>query len=349
MIKYLGSKRVLLPRILRMAEHLPEVETVLDLFSGTSRVGHAFKKQNKIVTANDHMSYAYKLAQCYVVANKSTVEADAKRIIEELNALPGSPGYFTETFCEKAMFFQPKNGARVDAMRERIASMGLDPILEAVVLVSLMEAADRVDSTCGLQMAYLKSWATRAKENIQLRMPDILPGTGYALQMDAKEAAAASMYDLVYIDPPYNQHKYMGNYHIWESLIKWDKPEVYGKAMKRVDARTYKSGFNSKRHIADSFKEVLNNVQAKYMMVSFSNEGHLKHPDLVTLLSAYGETAWFEVPYRRYVGAQIGIYNQNGDKVGAKGHLYNKEYIFLVGRNATEIIDKYTKEVSSES
>jgi adenine-specific DNA-methyltransferase len=348
MIKYLGSKRVLIPNILGLAAKLPEVNTVMDLFSGTSRVGHAFKKAGYSVTANDHMTYAYKIAQCYIEADKNKVHNEARRLLDELARLPGKAGYITDTFCLEAKFFQPENGERIDSIRERIAELSLDPILEAILLVSLMEAADRVDSTCGLQMAYLKNWAPRSKNKLELRMPDLLPGSGKALQLDAAEAAASGLYDLVYIDPPYNQHKYLGNYHIWESLVRWDKPEFYGKAKKRVDVRSYKSGFNSKRHIADAFKATVDKVQAKYMMVSFSNEGHLKHEDIVKILSNYGETAWLDVNYRRYVGAQIGIYNPRGDKVGKVGNLWNKEFIFLVGNNATSIVEDYCKESPNE-
>ena len=88
-----------------------------------------------------------------------------------LNRLPGVPGYFTRTFCEDARYFQPKNGARIDAMREAIAAQPLEAALESILLVSLMEAADRVDSTVGLQMAYLKQWAPRAHNDLELRLP----------------------------------------------------------------------------------------------------------------------------------------------------------------------------------
>ena len=65
----------------------------------------------------------------------------------------------------------------------------------------------------------------------------MVDGAGSALQLDALECAKQGEYDVAYIDPPYNQHKYMNNYHVWESLVRWDKPEVYGVACKRVDCR----------------------------------------------------------------------------------------------------------------
>ena len=237
--------------ILGIARRFPNHRHVLDLFSGASHVGHGFKKAGYRVTANDHNAYAHAIACCYVEADRERVLEDAQRLVRELNALPGRAGYFTETFCARSRFFQPKNGARIDAIREAIARKSLDPILESVLLTSLMEAANRVDSTCGLQMAYLKKWAPRSNNDLELRMPDVLPGVAAgpcrALGLDALEAAKQIEADIAYLDPPYNQHSYLGNYHIWESLVRWDKPEVYGVACKRIDCRTRKSPFSSRR------------------------------------------------------------------------------------------------------
>ena len=147
MIKYLGSKRTLVPSIVEIVEALPGAQSVIDLFSGTARVGHALKRAGFQVFANDHNTYAATLARCYVAANRTEREVEAQRLIDELNSIQGQPGYFTETFCERSRFFQPKNGARVDAMRERISTWSLPDDLEAILLVSLMEAADRIDST----------------------------------------------------------------------------------------------------------------------------------------------------------------------------------------------------------
>ncbi|MBC7171520.1 MAG: DNA adenine methylase, partial [Polyangiaceae bacterium] len=184
MIKYLGSKRLLVPAIVRAAQALPEVERVLDLFSGTSRVGHALKRAGFDVIANDHLAYAETLARCYVQADATRWREPAEQLIRELAEVAPDAGYFTETFCERSRFFQPMNGARIDAIRESIASRQLHPELEAIALVSLMEAADRVDSTTGVQMAYLKQWAARASKPLALRMPDVLPGRGLALGLD---------------------------------------------------------------------------------------------------------------------------------------------------------------------
>lgn len=341
MIKYIGSKRTLVPAILgAIGVHAPSARIILDLFSGTSRVGHALKHAGYRVLANDHNAYAATLARCYVQADAEDVLGDAEKLVREFNALPGSAGYFTRTFCEQSRFFQPKNGERIDAIREAIANKSLGPELEAVMLVSLMEAADRVDSTTGLQMAYLKEWAPRAHNDLELRVPSVLPrsvhGKGEAHQLEAIEAARTLEADAAYIDPPYNQHSYLGNYHVWESLVRWDKPEVYGIACKRTDVRQRQSIFNSRPRFAGALRELLGAVRAETLIVSFNNEGYIQRDDMEAMLSSLWEgqarVTTIENDFKRYVGAQIGIYNPKGDKVGKVSHLKNKEYLYIVSR-----------------
>jgi adenine-specific DNA-methyltransferase len=334
MIKYIGSKQPLVATIVDIARRRPGYRHVLDLFSGASHVGHAFKKAGYRVTANDHNAYALTIARCHVEADREHVLDDARRLIRELNRLPGRPGYFTEIFCERSRFFQPKNGARIDAIREEVARKGLDPVLESVVLVSVMEAADRVDSTCGLQMAYLKKWAPRASNDLELRMPDVLPavaaGPCRALGLDAVDAAKRVEADIAYLDPPYNQHSYLGNYHIWETLVRWDRPEVYGVACKRVDCRTRKSQFNSRRRCLDAFTRVVTAVRAPLVIVSFNNEGFLSREQIESVLAQRGEVLVLDFDFKRYVGAQIGQFNPSGKWVGAVTHLRNTEHIFVL-------------------
>ncbi len=341
MIKYLGSKRRLLPQITALVRAVPGARTVLDLFSGTSRVGHALKREGYRVLANDHNAYAHALATCYVQADREHLIEQAAPLIAELDALPGAPGWFTETYCERSRFLHPRNGARVDAIRQSIADHDLPPELEAVALVSLMEAADRVDSTTGVQMAYLKAWAPRAHAELRLRVPDLLPrspfGAGEAHGLDALQAARRLAADVAYIDPPYNQHSYLGNYHVWETLVRWDRPEVYGVACKRVDCRERRSVFNSRPRFRDALAQIVASVQARVLIVSFSDEGFLAREELEALLETRGRVTVLAHDSRRYVGAQIGIYNPRGEKVGRVSHLRNREFLYVVATDGSPL------------
>jgi adenine-specific DNA-methyltransferase len=337
------------PAILEQVAQVAGARTVLDLFSGTSRVGHALKRAGYRVIANDHNAYAHTLGKCYIQSDREELFERAEMLVGEFNALAarfpspgneevGSADWFTETYCRRARYFHPANGRRIFALREAITRKSLEPELESVLLVSLMEGADRVDSTTGVQMAYLKQWAPRALKDLTLRVPSLLAraaaGKGEAWRLEAVEAARRAEVDVAYIDPPYNQHSYLGNYHVWETLVRWDAPEVYGTACKRAECRERRSRFNSRVKIRAALREVLWAVRARVLVVSFSDEGSITPAEMEAMLAeragAASAVTVIGHDYKRYVGAQIGIYNPRGEKVGAVSHLRNKEYLYVV-------------------
>jgi adenine-specific DNA-methyltransferase len=347
-IKYIGSKRTLVPRILAYAKAIRErtgARSFCDLFTGTTRVAQALKRAGFAVTANDLASYSEILAIAYIEADADQHRGPLTAAkLGHLNALPGRDGYFTETFCVDSRYFQPGNGRRIDAIRPEIERIADDRVERAVLLTSLLEAADRVDSTTGLQMAYLKEWAPRSLNAMELRLPLLIPGAGTASREDANAVAATmAPVDIAYLDPPYNQHSYFSNYHIWETLVRNDSPESYGVARKRIDCRVTKSEYNAKGRAWTTFESLVRRIPAKHLIVSFSNEGYFAYDDLVALLeSAFGEVEAVPVDFRRYVGAQIGIHNPRGEKVGQVSHLTNREYLFVAGPGADRIVQDAT-------
>lgn len=339
MIKYIGSKRLLVPRIVEIVQSLPDVRTVADLFSGTSRVGHALKGAGFRVLANDNASYAHAIATCYLCADAGAYAEQARAVLAELDAVEGRRGYFTRTFCEESRYFKPENGERIDAIRDAIEAHSDDPVLRAVLITSLLEAADRVDSTAGVQMAYLKDWSPRAKNRLTLRLPDLLErpeaGACEALCLDAIDAAAEiDDADLTYLDPPYNQHSYLGNYHVWETIALNDRPSWYGKACKRIDCKTRKSVFNSRPRAVEGFRSLLDAVRSRYILVSFNDEGYICREDMERMLGEHGRVRTWEIPFKRYIGAKIGIHGPDGSLVGKVSHVDNREHLYLVDRLA---------------
>lgn len=347
MIKYLGSKRVLLPRIAELAGALPDVRVAADVFTGTTRVAQAFKRMGMFVHANDMSTYAATFARTYVEADAASVDLErVASLLNEAEQLRPIDGYVTETFCRQARFFHPDNGRRIDAIRGWIADRygagsGSEPdtdIERAMLLTSLIEAADRVDSTTGVQMAYLKQWAARALQPMRLRVPELIAGRGRAWQLDAVDfARRVGAVDLAYLDPPYNQHSYLGNYHVWETLAAGDEPEAYGVARKRIDVRTRRSAWNSKRTAAHEMRELIGALDATWLLVSFNAEGHIDIDDIIDMLATRGDpVAAIGLPHRRYVGAQIGIHDLNGKRVGNIGHLHTTEWLLLAGPDALQ-------------
>ncbi|MGO9965195.1 MAG: DNA adenine methylase [Acidimicrobiales bacterium] len=337
MIKYLGSKRRLVRTISRLASGCGAA-TAADMFTGTTRVAQELKRQGAFVTAVDTATYSEVLAQCYVTADSLALDhGELEEAIAELNALPGRRGYFTEVFCEKSRYLQPHNGERVDAIRDAIEERHRGSWLYPIVLTSLLEAADRVDSTTGLQMAYLKQWAPRSFLPLSLRVPALLAGPGRSVRADAREAAASiGPVDFAYLDPPYNQHRYFTNYHVWETLIRWDAPDYYGVACKRADSKSAatRSDFNSRQTMPAALAEIISALDATVVVVSCNDESWLGRDDLVDMCARRGHVELLEFDSRRYVGAQIGIHDPAGHKVGRVSHLRNIERLAVCGPKA---------------
>jgi len=337
LIKYIGSKRTLVPLIRAAAAELP-VRTACDLFAGTTRVGQALRMLGLEVVSNDLATYSEALGLAYIAAGRSVDRDRLAAVLGELGALPGRDGYFTEAFCRHTRYIQPHNGRRIDAIRDAIDTYDLDELERGIVLTSLLEAADRVDSTTGLQMAYLKSWSALSHDQLQLRLPEAIPGpAGTVVRRDANALAPTLDVDLVYVDPPYNHHSYFSNYHVWETLVRWDAPEQYGVAGKRVDCRERKSAYNSRRLAPAALEELLAKLPAKWLIVSFNDEGFHDPARVEEMLAGRGYVGRIDVDSKRYVGAQIGIYNPRGERVGRVGHLRNHEYVFVVGPDRARI------------
>ena len=191
-----------------------------------------------------------------------------------------------------------------------------------ILLTSLIEAADRVDSTTGVQMAYVKQWAPRSSPPLDAaasRAARRRRPRG-ARRRARRSRATLGAFDLAYLDPPYNQHRYFTNYHVWETLVAWDAPEHYGVACKRVDARddTTKSVFN--REAADARRAARSrdrDVRRRVLVLSYNDESWVDARRAARHVRGARCTSRCSASTRaRYVGAQIGIHNPQGERVG---------------------------------
>jgi adenine-specific DNA-methyltransferase len=139
--------------------------------------------------------------------------------------------------------------------------------------------------------------------------------------------------DLAYLDPPYNQHRYDSNYHVWETLVAWDDPEHYGVACKRTELRdpATRSVFNGRRTMPVALAEVVSRVAAEVVVLSYNNESWLSYAELHEVCAARGHVEVLAFDSARYVGARIGIHDPSGRKVGKVSHVRNTEYVVLAG------------------
>src|SRR2546421_3257667 len=170
-----------------------------------------------------------------------------------------------------------------------------------------------------------------------LRVPELLSGAGLAVRADALDGAGTlPSCNIASLDPPYNQHRYFTNYHVWETLVAWDAPEHYGVACKRIDARddVTKSAFNQRRAMPDALRRVIADVDARVVVVSYNDESWVTVDELREWCAVHGHVEVLSFDSRRYVGAQIGIHNPQGERVGTVSHVRNREYVVIAGERA---------------
>jgi len=337
-IKYIGSKRLIIPHILDIVRTL-DIYSVCDLFTGTTRVSQALKQCGYMVITNDFTSYSKTFANCYIVNNSKRQKIQG--ILDKLNSLEGKDGWFSSKYAGGAqsidvnpiMFWQRHNTEKLDAIREKIEEYG--GLTKDILLSSLILAMDKVDNTVGVQQAFLKnSWSKRSYNTMRLEMPKMIIGKkGLAYKQDATKLASKIFPDLFYLDPPYTTHNYYSYYHIWETIIRNDAPEVYGITNRRKDTRQHKSLFNSIRTAKNEMKMLLEKISSHYILISYNNEGIIPEDVMIAMCQEVGHTMIRRIDYKRNVMCDIGRFGSDGKRRSEKNKIKNMEYLFLIEKS----------------
>jgi len=348
-IKYAGSKAKIIPYILSTIDEIT-IKSVLDGFSGTTRVSQAFAQVGLDVTSSDLAPWSEVFGKTYLLNRKSPDYF--QKIIDELNSLPGKDGWFTEHYggdhkLSSKKPFQKKNTRKLDSIRERIDLLDLSPTDKAVILTSLIRALDSVDSTIGHYAAYLREWSKRSYNDLYLKVPSLLktPGDHKVIRDDIFNVLEGSReYDLAYFDPPYGSNnekmppsrvRYSAYYHIWSTVVLNDKPETFGKAGRREDSRDAVAGsvFEEFRKDKDgdyiamkAIQKMIELTKAKYLLLSYSSGGRATKSQLLSSISNAGNLVKFtEIDHKKNVMATMRWTDEWVSKDDT-----NKEYLFLL-------------------
>lgn len=308
---------------------LEDVESVFDGFAGTTRVGQAARKSGLKVYSNDLSHYSFVFGKCFLESSLRDFK-EASRAIDHLNSLPNieegfitnyySGGAFSKGAKNPIMYWQRKNTLRADFIRNQIEYFKGGNVYY-ILLTSLMLALDRVDNTVGVQQAFLKnSWCKRSYGDLILKLPEISKGPkGKTFRGDTNKVVLDINCDLAYYDPPYTSHNYASYYHIWNTIVLNDNPDVSGIVNRRVGIKS--SNYNKKAKALSSFDDLISNTTAKYVLLSYNNEGIIKYNDLLRLCQKYGRVDIKEIDYKRHIMSQL---------IGEPGNTLNKEYLVLI-------------------
>ena len=358
-IKYIGSKLKLISQVLELVKKV-NAKTVLDGFSGTTRVSQALAKLGYTVICNDAAPWSKVFGTCYLLNTKP--KAAYQPLIDHLNAVPPVDGWFTEHYgghtndgcaiqtdgLKKPWQFH--NTRKLDAIRQEIEHLNLDPVDKAVALTSLILALDRVDNSLGHFSAYLKEWASRAYKELVLEVPDVFRSEGkhQVHQTDIFELVRRVSVDLAYFDPPYGSNnekmppsrvRYAAYYHLWKSVVLFDKPTLFGKAKRRKDTSDplAASVFEEFRRNADgqfiavqAIAKLIRETQARWVLLSYSSGGRATAQQLNEVMQDNGKLlAVLELDYKKNVMAGMKWTHEWVDTAEAP----NREFLFLLDKN----------------
>jgi adenine-specific DNA-methyltransferase len=355
LITYLGNKRALLAPIADAVNHVKQRLgkqrlQIFDAFSGSGVVSRLFKAHSTRLVSNDLEAYAAVIGRCFL-RNRSTVDfAALNELVAELNARvvrePPPPGFIAELYAprdesritrEDRVFYTRANACRLDAYRSLIAAAPAD--LRELLLGPLLSAASIHANTAGVFKGFYKNRTTglgqfggsgcdalsRIKGTIQLE-PPLLSRYECAVEVLQSDANLVAQQlrglDLVYIDPPYNQHPYGSNYFMLNLLAHYERPQQISRVA-GIPADWRRSGYNVRAQALPLLRRLLTTLDAPFLLISFNNEGFIAPGELRALLATLGTLTVVEMRYNAF----------RGSRSFARRPLHVTEQLFLLERS----------------
>ena len=333
-IEYIGNKAQLIDRIWRaMRGHLrEETKGFADLFCGTASVSHFMRARGFRVTANDSLLLCATFAEAALLteippifaglADAGLLEGAAHsryaELLRILNGLPPVEGFMFRTYSpasldhgasEARMYFTKKNGGKLDAMRRQIAQWRphMTTAEHAFLLVDLVKAANRVSNIAGTYGCYLKDWKSRALHPVEVTESQLSFNgpRGEVFRQDALDLAAQVDAEVIYADPPYTKRQYAAYYHLLETLVAGDEPEVTGSTGLRPWAHAA-SDFCYRRKAPGALHNLVRNLRGSPdFFLSYNEDGQIHHGEIIEILGERGKVTVHEFALRRYKSSNL--------------------------------------------
>lgn len=351
LITYIGNKRALLPMIGQAVEQVQRELggrrlRTLDAFSGSGIVSRMLKSRSEVLYSNDLEDYARVIGECFLSNVDDVPWREVDDVIGALkcadsNGFTVEPGLFERLYApadedkitaSDRVFYTKANARRLDTFRQMLDAC--DDRLRTLILGPLLSEASIHANTAGVFKGFYKDRQTgigrfggtgadalfRIKGPIVLRRPVLsrYSCSHVVLQKDANDLHHYIRdLDLVYIDPPYNQHPYGSNYFMLNLLVNYQEPEAVSK-VSGIPTDWHRSDYNVRGKAARRFADLVTNLDARYLLISFNDEGFISPGEMRTILNGVGTVSEYSVAYNTFRGSR----NLRGRAIHVSEHLF---------------------------
>lgn len=330
-MNYIGSKKSLLHFLEESIYQIVGKKnfTFLDLFAGTGIVWQHFKSKWHKVIANDLQYYSFVLNKNYIenhqVLKFKKLEKDiedlwiieyekrAEFVCKFLDSLELKEGFIYNNYCLggtqnkefQRQYFSDENGKKVDTIREKIQEWKKENKINDneyyFLLATLIENIDKVANTASVYGAYLKQLKKSAQNMFCMKPANFVLNDNEhnVFNEDIETLVETVQWDVLYLDPPYNHRQYAPNYHLLETIAKYDNPIIKWKTWLR-DYSSQKSKFSQKKDVLNSFDNIIQKANVQYIFLSYNNEWLMTEEEVRTIMSKRGKYWIFKKEYNRF-------------------------------------------------
>lgn len=262
----------------------------------------------------------------YSIAGRGELGAGlpCAQVLAHLDRMPGTPGPFYEAYCcggtARRMYYSRDNGLRIQAIRDRIEDWSRSGLIgakdRAWLIACLIEAADRVANTASVYGAYLKHIKPAARRSLKLvalqPIPSHHPPARHRVYCEEGARLLRRLHktplQLIYVDPPYNQRQYGANYHILETLARWDLGAFEPRGVTGLrPPRERHSDFCMASTVEQAFRGLFDQARSEYLLCSYNNEGLLPEHKLLRLFDEFcTQVSFTQIHFRRYRAGETG-------------------------------------------
>ncbi len=325
-----------------------------DFFSGTSNVGRFFKEKGYSIISSDLLYFSYVLQKAYIENNDDVNFSDLiknipdvsqsrvlfstplETVLHYLNNIEGVKGFIYKHYTEDGTkdndrirkYFTPENGERIDSQRQKIEEWKKEKLIVEneyfILLACLIESVPFYANISGVYAAFLKNYDPRALKRLITKPIRLYKSNKkhFVYNKDSVELAGGLDVDILYLDPPYNERQYAPNYHLLETIARYDSPVIKGVTGMR-DYTNQKSDFCNANSALKKLEEIASKAKYKYLLLSYNTEGIMSQHDIQNTLEKFGNVQLKELNYLRFKS------NSNGDSA-TKKHI--KEQIYILTR-----------------